>query len=236
MANIKPVRCPVEYIYLDSSGIESLYAQIVDSVETAHTTTIQKGLAARAGGGLRFKNFLVKLLSGLEAEVSTEVTGSGTRTEQSTRVHLVENRLERVLEFLSGSGEGHYFTDLGEAARALQAGAGPAFINIQDRFNAPQFYGSGLGVDAVNADGYLLLEKGGAADYHDGDDYYKQPTAPVKLSASIKKMRNGGPMAATSHEAEFIRGLAGRHVPLCVFGTLAGTSDYLQIKPFAIWK
>jgi hypothetical protein len=40
----------------------------------------------------------------------------------------------------------------------------------------------------------------------------------------------------TSHEAVYIRGFAGRNVPLSVFGTLTGTSDYLQIKPFAIWK
>jgi hypothetical protein len=58
----------------------------------------------------------------------------------------------------------------------------------------------------------------------------------VKLSASIKKMRTGGALGATSHEAVFIRGFAGRHVPLCVFGTLSGTAEYLQIKPFAIWK
>jgi hypothetical protein len=236
MANIMHPRLPVEYIYLDGPGIESLYAQVVDAVETSRTTTIQKGTATKVGAGLRLKNFLVKVLSGLEGEVSAEVTGSRARVEQSTRVQTVEHRLEGVLDFLGKSGEGYFFTSLGEAGQHLQTADGPVFINIRDTFNAPQFYGGALGADSVNADGYLLLEKGGAGDYCYGDDYYKQPTAVVKLSASLKKMRAGGSMGVTSHEAVFIRGFAGRHVPLCVFGTLSGTSEYLQIKPFAIWK
>jgi hypothetical protein len=233
---MKSPRLPVEYIYLDGPGIESLYAQIVDAVETSRTTTTQKGTVAKVGAGVKLKNFLVKLLSGLEGEVSTEVTGSRGRTEQSTRVQAVEHRLQRLVDFLSKFADDSFFTSLGEASRHLQSASGPVFINIQDSFNAPQFYGGALGVDSVNAEGYLLLEKGGADDYCYGDDYYKKPTAVVKLSASIKKMKTGGSMGATSHEALYFLGFAGRDVPLCVFGTLIGTSDYLQIKPFAIWK
>jgi hypothetical protein len=93
-----------------------------------------------------------------------------------------------------------------------------------------------MGSDSVNAVGYLILEKGGADDYDYGDDYYKRSMVMVRLSANIKKMRTGGPMAATSHDAIFIRGFGGHHVPLGVFGTLSGTPEYLQIKPFAIWR
>jgi hypothetical protein len=93
-----------------------------------------------------------------------------------------------------------------------------------------------MGTDVVNAVGYLLLEKGGAMDYDDGDGYFKQPTAPVKLSARIEKMRTAGTLAPCSHEAVFFRGFAGRHVPLYIFGKLDRTPDYLQIKPFAIWR
>ena len=113
---------------------------------------------------------------------------------------------------------------------------GPVFIDIRDRFNAPQFYGGAQGAASVNADGYLLLEKGGAADYCDQDDYYKRSTAEVKLSASVNKTRGGNIMGATSHEAVYLRGFAGRQIPLNVFGSLSGTPDYLQIKPFAIWR
>jgi len=126
------------------------------------------------------------------------------------------------------SGSGYYFTNLGDASRSLPAAGKAVFINIEDRFNAPQFYGAALGADSVNAEGYLLLEKGGAADYHYGDDYYRQSTAPVKLVASIKKMRTGGPMSMTSHEAVYIRGFAGRNVPLSV-----DVSKFLCKGPFS---
>jgi hypothetical protein len=236
MESTRAARLPVEYIYLDGPGIESLYAQIVDTVETSRTMTTQRGVAAKIGAGVRLKNFVVKLLSGLEGEISAEVTGSRARTEQSTTVQTIEHRLESVIGFLSESGDDYFFTKLADASRRLQTADGPIFINIRDNFNAPQFYGRALGADSVNATGYLLLEKGGTGDYNYGDDYYRQSTAVVKLSASIEKMRTKGAMGATSHEAVFIRGFGGRHVPLCVFGTLSGTSDYMQIKPFAIWK
>jgi hypothetical protein len=236
MANLKSSRLPVEYIYLDVTGIESLYAQIVESVETSRTTTTQKGVATKVGAGLRLRNFLIKLLSGLEGEASAELARSVAQTEQSTRVQTTEHRLERILDFLSKSGDDHFFKSLSDAMRRLQAAKGPVFINIRDTFNAPQFYGHTLGVDSVNSHGYLMLEKGGTDDYTYRDDYYKQPTGTVKLSASIKKMRTKGVMGATSHEAIYIRGFHGRQVPLCVFGTLSGTPDYSQIKPFAIWK
>ncbi len=235
MPYTKPDRRPVEYIYLDGPGIESLYAQIVHDIETLHTKTTQKGISAKAGAGLKFKNYLVKLLSGLEGELSAEVSGSGTITEQSTRVIAVEHKLARIRTFLS-DGKELFFTDLGEASRQLQRADGPVFIDIKEKFNAPQFYGGARGAALVNADGYLLLEKGGAADYCDQDDYYRRPTAVVKLSANISKMRSGSVMGATSHDAIFFRGFSGRQIPLNVFGSLTGTSDFLQIKPFAIWK
>ncbi len=236
MANIASPRLLVEYIYLDCPGIESLYAQIVDCLETSHVTTTQKSTGAKAGGALRLKNFLIKMLSGVEGEVSAEVTGSRTSTEQSTSVQTIEQKLSKVLAFLKESGEDHFFTDLGEASRHVQDKGVAVFVNVHDKFNAPQFSGGGIGTDLVNASGYLVLEKGGAADYDYRDDCYKHPTAPITLSAGIKKMRGGGVMAITSHEAIFIRRLGGRHVPLCIFGSLNGTSEFLQIKPFAIWK
>ena len=76
MGKIKLARPPVEYIYLDRPGIESLHAQIVDSVETSRTTTTQQGITGIVGVGLQVKNFLMRLVSGLEGEVSAEVSAS----------------------------------------------------------------------------------------------------------------------------------------------------------------
>jgi hypothetical protein len=235
MANIRSFRLPIDYIYLDRPGIESLYAQIVEAVETSRTTTTQKGLAAKGGTKLALKNLVMKL-TGFEAELSAEVTGSRAQTEQATKVQTVEHKLGKLLDYLGKSGEDYFFTTLNEAVKRLARANGTVFISVQDTFNAPQFYGRAIGTDLVNAEGYLLLEKGGSGEYHYGDDYYKQSGALIRLSASITKMRSGGVMGATSHEAVYIRGFGGQHIPLCIFGALSGTSDYFHIKPFAIWK
>ena len=147
-------------------------------------------------------------------------------------MQTAERRVERVVDLLSKYGHDYFFTSLSEASRRLQTTDVPVFINILDSFNAPQFYWRWLGTDRVDSDGYLLLEKGGAVDYTYADDYYKQFTALVRLSASINKMTRALP--AFSFTAYYIRDFAGCRVPFGVFGILSGPSDYLQIKPFAI--
>jgi hypothetical protein len=229
MSNVKSPRLPGEYIYVDVPGIESLYAQIVDAAGTSRTTTAQKGLSAKVGSGSRLRNFLVTLLRGLGGEASAALTASHAWTEESTRVQTAERRVERVVDLLSKYGHDYFFTSLSEASRRLQTTDVPVFINILDSFNAPQLYWRWLGTDRVNSDGYLLLEKGGAVDYNYADDYYKQFSALVRLSASTKKM-----MTRALWRSYYFRDFAGGHVPFGVFGILSGPSDYLQIKPFAI--
>lgn len=226
----------LEYIYLDHTGIESLYAQAVESLETSRVTTVKRELSAKGRAGARFRNVLVKMLTGFEAEVSAEGTGSETRIEQRTTLRTIEQKLNAIIEFLSKSGKGYYFTNLADAVRHVQARQEQVFLNIHERFNAPQFFGHASGFDRVNADRYLLFQKGGALDYDDSDSYYRQTTAVIKLSASIDKMRAGPVMGATSHEAVFLRGFGGRGVPLSVFGTLTDAGEYFQIKPIALWK
>jgi hypothetical protein len=221
---------------MDRPGIESLYAQIVDNVETSRVTRAQKGASAKGRAGLQLRNLLIKLLSGVECEVSAEVEGSRMYTEESTSVQAIEHKLSKVLAFLAESGDDIFFTDLGNAIRRVRSVGEPVYISVRDKFNAPQFYGCGPGTDIVNTAGHLLLEKGGAMDHDDGDNYYKSPAELVKLSAGIEKMRGSGRMGAASHEAIFLRGHQGRHVPLGVFGTLFSAFDYFQIKPYAIWR
>jgi hypothetical protein len=101
---------------------------------------------------------------------------------------MAERRVERVVDLLTKYGHDYFFTSLSEASRRLQTTDVPVFINILDSFNAPQFSWRWLGTDRVSSDGYLLLEKGGAVDYTYSDDYYKQFTALVRLSAGTKNM------------------------------------------------
>lgn len=147
-------------------------------------------------------------------------------------MQTAERRVERVVDLLSKYGHDYFFTSLSEASRRLQTTDVPVFINILDSFNAPQFYWRWLGTDRVDSDGYLLLEKGGAVDYTYADDYYKQFTALVRLSARMtKKIMT---RALWGFSLYYFRNFAGCHVPFGVFGILSGPSDYLQIKPFAI--
>jgi len=234
--NIGAMRRLLEYMYLDHRSIESLYAQAVESLETSRVTTVKRELSAKGRVGARFRNVLIKMLTGIEAEVSAEATGSATRIEQRTTSRAIEQTLNDVIEFLDKSGKGYYFTSLADAIRHVRARKEQAFLNIHETFNAPQFFGHASGVDRVNADRYLLFQRGGALDYDYSDNYYRQPTAVVKLSASVDKLRAGPVMGATSHEAVFRRGFGGRAVPLSVFGTLTDACEYFQIKPIAIWK
>ena len=226
----------LEYIYLDGPGIDSLYAQTVKAVETSRTLTTQKARDTKISAGVKLKNLLVRLIAGVEAEAAGEYGRSKTHARASTRVRTIEHRLQAVISFLKQSTEFRVYEDLHDACRYAKAADLPVFVNVRETFNAPQFRAGAAGAIAVNATGYLLLEKYAATDYRYNDDYFKAPSAPVKMSANVAKMRGGGPIGASSHEARYFAGYAGRDVPLSVFGTLAATPQYFQIKPFAIWR
>jgi hypothetical protein len=133
-------------------------------------------------------------------------------------------------------GEPVYFSNLGMAARHADSNGSTVFVDIEDEFSAPQFQ-SPDGAGSVNRAGYLVLEKGGVSDYEYGDGYYKAPSRPVTLSASVLKMpTSAGGMANTGHDAGLFRGFAGLKIPLGVFGALSATPSYFQIKPYAIWR
>src|SRR5579871_6905418 len=53
MGNTGLIRLPSEYIYLDGPGIESLHAQIIETVETSRTTTTQWCGAPRPSSHVR---------------------------------------------------------------------------------------------------------------------------------------------------------------------------------------
>ncbi|WP_333655667.1 hypothetical protein [Dissulfurispira sp.] len=49
-----------EYLYLDDSGIESLYAQTVSNLEIEKTSTLEKSISGKAGIKLKFKQILLE--------------------------------------------------------------------------------------------------------------------------------------------------------------------------------
>jgi hypothetical protein len=225
----------VNYVYLDEQGIQSLYAQTVQRLEVEHSTTIERALGGKAGGAARFRNLLLKVLGGPELELTGELSGSRRRTEQSRNTQTVEQKLDSLLDALRQIREtALFFSDLRDAATHLEHPRTSVFVRIEDDFDAPQFIG-GNGSESVNEAGYLILQKGGPGHYNYGDDYYRDPSLPIKLHASVSKMSGGG-MAGSSHLAVYFRGFNGREIPLGVFGAMAKTPAYFHIKPYAIWR
>jgi hypothetical protein len=49
-------------MYLDEAGVEALYAQTVDRIETERSTTIAKAVGGKVGATARLKNLLLKVL------------------------------------------------------------------------------------------------------------------------------------------------------------------------------
>jgi hypothetical protein len=48
----QPVAIPVAYIYLDASGIETLFAQTVDRLEVQHSTSVERSGSRPAQQGV----------------------------------------------------------------------------------------------------------------------------------------------------------------------------------------
>ncbi len=228
---------PRGYIYLDASGIEGLYAQTVERLEVEYSSSIEKALSGKVGAVARFKNLLIKALGGPEIEISGEISGSRKAIGQSKQKSTAEQTLQKLLATLTPLGEPAIFSELLKAAHFADTNQATVFLKIECEFNAPQFSFGG-GVDAVNSEGYLILEKGGPGDHDYRDDYYRQLLdRPVTLSASILKMPNSsGGMSRAGHDAMLFRGFGGRNVPLGLFGSLTATPSYYQIKPYAIWR
>jgi hypothetical protein len=225
---------PVSYIYLDGPGIESLYAQTVERTETERSNSVERTVGGRGGAAIRLKSLLLKALGGPEVEVTGEVSGSRKRTEQFKHTYVVEQKLADLVTELRRIGVPALFTDLGEASRHADSAGKSVYVDVRERFNAPQFY-VGDGVGTVNNDGYLILEKGDSVDYEYRDVYFKRPSRIVTVSASILKMpMSSRGMARAGHDSILFRG--GRDVPLGLFGAMTATPSCFQIKPYAIWR
>jgi hypothetical protein len=238
MLNVLVQAKPVAYLYLDAPGIEGLYAQTVDRIEVEHPTTVEKARSGRVGAAARLKSLFVTFLAGPEFEISGDVSGSRKTTEQSKQLQSTEQKLASLIATLKGMGEQTIFSELANAARHAGSTGTSVFINTEDEFDAPQFYSPG-GASSVTRDGYLILEKDGAFDYEPGDHYYKKErlSRPLTMSASILKMPfSSKGMASTGHDARFLQGFGGRGVRLGVFGQIAATPNYFQVKPYAIWR
>jgi hypothetical protein len=226
-------KSPFVYIYLDSEGIESLYAQTADRVEVEivkSSSTEGRGAVGLKAG---FGNFLTTLLGLKEASAETKLETIRGQIEEAKSRLSVEHKVSRLSEYLSIST--NCFGDLASAAESATKPGQHVFIRIETLFDVPDFFPGGDGVDAINSSRAIVFTIN--PSYDPSDTYFKRPVLSIIMTAGLDKftrLKHG--MGGTSHEAIQFRGLLGKDVPLGVFGYLLRHNERVcQIKPYAIW-
>lgn len=226
-------RVPVVYLYMDDEGIESLYAQTTDRLETELTESRSKEGRGDVELKVGFGNLLATLLGLKEAAAATKLETVHGHIEAAKSRLSVEHKLERLSEYLVKSRK--CLQDIYEAAESATEPGRPVFIRVEEKFDAPDFFAGGGGVDAINSSKAIVFTLGGR--YDDSDRYFKRQFFSFTMPASLEKFRRSkGFMAETSHEAIAFRGLEGKEIPLGVFGYLIRyRGSVCQIKAYAIW-
>lgn len=230
---------PQVFIYLDVDGIESLHAQTVDRLETEFTRSAEKGKGGRIGARIGIGQALRVLLGLAEINAETELSLSGKRIEQVKSHLTTEHKLAALLRYLNTLKGDRFFDDLASAAQRCSKTGEPVFINVEEKFNLPQFYPGQDGVAAANQLKAVLFEIGAPPDDYDySDRYFKAMKLRIVMSASLAKFPRlaNGSMNYTGHDTILFTGHNGKNVPLNVFGYLISVKEiFYQIKPYAIW-
>jgi hypothetical protein len=236
------------FIYLDSEGIESLYAQTANRLEIEFTQSKEKGKGGRVVGNISVGRLLGTLLGLGGIEAGTEVSLSGRTIEEAKYRLTTEQKMFALLDYFRTTNRELYFEDLLKAAVRSSNIQKSVFILTEQEFNAPQFYDGGKGVLDVNASGAIIFEIGfqRSSLYDHSDSYFKKSKSnsaktrgySFVMSASLTKFtRIYDQMRLFNHETFLFRSHSGRNIPLGVFGHLSTIGEYFfQIKPFAIWR
>src|SRR5438105_2541037 len=128
-------RAPLTYIYLDHKGIDSLFAQTTDRLETQFVTEKERNREGKVGLAAAFKALFFA-----NANASAEFSASGRRMEQVTAMLTVEQKLEGLIRYLNRIENDKYFDDIQQAVSQCSQQKMAVFINIETEFDLPQFY------------------------------------------------------------------------------------------------
>lgn len=211
-------------MYLDVDGIDSLFAQTVDRLETELTQIRGKEKGAKGGGKIGIGGILGTLLGSGTVGVEGELSSLSRDVEEATMSLTVEHKLSRLLEFLGAfKGEG-YFDDLFEAAERCAEASELVYVLVRAKFDAPQFYPGAGGAIEVNAAGAIQFE-------------LKKERNEYVMSAGLAKFtRLKGHFGVLSHEAILFGEYRGKEIPLSLFGYMVALKPpRFQMKPYAIW-
>lgn len=229
------------YIYLDEAGINSLFAQTTDRLETERSETRKKAksesLVAKLGIGAP-----LAFLQLLKADFQAKTENSNGSDESSKSILTPEQKLRRLIEYLQGEPHDQLITDISVATHSAVGASRPVFLLTTTTFDLPQFY-SEEGFASVNDTQTVLwrrptAKEGGwdtfssfVSSMEDGRD------TKIIMTTSLHKHPSAydGKLGRTSHDAVMFRALKGMDVPVSIFGLLSHLPDGFHIKPFAIW-
>ncbi len=226
-------KSPLVYIYLDTKGIESLYAQTIDRLEVE----LVRSHSSEGRGGAGFSVSLGNLLSALvglkEVKAQTKLESIRIKAEQAKTRLTAEHKLDRLSDYLVKTK--NIFDKLQDAAQNASEAGKVVYFRAVESFDAPDFYPGGGGVREVNSSKAVVFTI--RPQYDPSDSYFKSEPFHFLMSASLDNFtRVRGNMGATSHDAITFRGFSGKRIPLGVFGYLIRHSALaFQIKPYAIW-
>jgi hypothetical protein len=149
---------PYAYIYLDGPGIDGLFSQITERLETGFKETTERGKRGKVSGSIGFSKALAALLKG---ELSAEGELSKKSVEEATSMLTTEQKLRNLQIYLSKSEKSTFFVDLSLARGAARSKNAAVFISLSSVYcKVPQFMPGGGGVQQVNEDGAVLLKVG----------------------------------------------------------------------------
>jgi hypothetical protein len=219
MARFMQLYGPTPFIYLDSSGIDSLFAQTVKRLETSRTEKSEGSKSAKVTGSASLSN-LWSALFGAKVEAGGDF--SRKSGQEITSTFTVEQKLTSLLNYLQAVDTDLRHSDIKVAARLAISDHISIMLYFRDEFLLPQFASGGGGVSQVNEDEALELIS---------------TTETVSMVASLTKFTRlaDGKMPRLSHEALRFSKSEGRTF-LGVFGSLRSANNGLIMKPYAIWE
>lgn len=228
---------PKMYIYLDTDGIDSLYAQTVDRLEIEFTQSHERDKSGKVKGNIGIGKLLGTIIGLADIGAETELSISGKQVNEAKMRFTLEQKLSALINYLEKLDGIEYFQQLSQAAIQVEKRNQGVFIKVSENFNMPQFFQGEDGVENVNRDQSIAFVIGQTDSDHDfTDTYFKKTQYTFLMMASLSKAtRSRNEMHQMGHDAMFFRMLKGKNVPLNVFGFLIPLSKYTyQIKPYAI--
>ena len=218
------------YIYLDSEGIRSLYAQLSELSERERRASEQKKKSTSCKGQLNLKGIAAIFGGSVDSEL-THTRDSEVLTERIL-VKEGEQKLAEIETALSEKGSLLEVNSVNILAY-IHIGRLPAFIRGKLPLTTRGFYDKDVVEEVIDSQTVTLR-------LYITDSYCLWPD--IRIGGSLSKfvgvgIRENGTasMGYTCHLAIMLRALESGPENLGVLGQIHKTGSFLYIKPYAIW-